>query len=246
MLLYVQDALTHFHQYRPHKPQHQPYPHAKITYGDKAQYSTAEENSQILSPAEQKIIQEVTRTFLYYARAIDATMLPALGSLATQQAPPTKNTMTLSKKILDYAAYHPDAIITYHASYMVLLVHSDASYLSESKTRSRAGGHFFMYKNSLIPANNGAVFTISQIIKAVISSAEEAELGALFINCREAILSQHSLKAMVHEQPPTPMQTNNTTAHKVVINNIASKRLKSMYMKLHWIRCRIAQKQFRH
>ena len=90
MLSYVQDALTRFHHSRPHKPQHQPYPHAKITYGDKAQYATAEDNSQLLAPADKKIIQEVTRTFLYYARAIDATMLPALGLLATHQAAPTE------------------------------------------------------------------------------------------------------------------------------------------------------------
>ena len=77
------------------------------------------------------------------------------------------------------------------------------------------------------------------------SSVEEAELGALFINCREAIPARHSLKAMVHEQPPTPMKTYNTTVHGVVTNNIASKRLKSMDMKLHWLRCRIAQKLFR-
>ena len=57
-------------------------------------------------------------------------MLPALGLLATQQAAPPENTMTLAKTILGYAATHPDAIITYHASDMVLSSHSDASYLS--------------------------------------------------------------------------------------------------------------------
>ena len=67
---------------------------------------------------------------------------------------------------------------------MVLSAHSDTSYLSESKSRSRARGHFFMSNNSPILANNRAVVTISQIIKAVMSFAEEAELGALFINFR--------------------------------------------------------------
>ena len=51
---------------------------------------------------------------------------------------------------------------------------------------------------------------------------------------------------MGHKQPPTPMQTNNTTALGVVTNTIVSKRLKFMDMKLHWLRCRIAQKQFDH
>ena len=78
------------------------------------------------------------------------------------------------------------------------------------------------------------------------SSAVEAELGALFINCREAIPERHALKEIGHEQPPTPMQTDNTTTHGVITNNIASKHLKYMDMKLHWIRCRISQKQMRH
>eukprot|EP00804_Cyclotella_cryptica_P013681 CCRYP_016123-RA/>CCRYP_016123-RA protein AED:0.28 eAED:0.28 QI:0/0/0/1/0/0/3/0/318 len=59
---------------------------------------------------------------------------------------------------------------------MILAAHSDASYLSESNARSRAGGHFFLSENDHYPTNNGAVLTISQIIKVVMSSAAEAEL----------------------------------------------------------------------
>ena len=173
------------------------------------QYADGEDKSPAVSPEEKKFIQEVTGTFLYYARAIDATILPALGSIATQQASTTDNTMKKVKHFLDYAASHPDAIITYRASDMVLAAHSDSSYLSESKARSRSGGHFFMSKDDGIPANNSAILTVSQIIKTVISSAAEAELGALPINCREAIPARHALKIMGHKQPPTPIQTNN-------------------------------------
>ena len=81
--------------------------------------------------------------------------------------------------------------------------------------------------------SNGSIVTISQIIKAVMSFAAEAELGSLFINYREAIPERHALEAMGHEQPPLPMQTDNTTAHGVVTNNITSKRLNSMDMHLH-------------
>ena len=140
------------------------------------------------------------------------------------------------KHFLDYAASHPNAIITYRASDMVLAAHSDASYLSESKARSRSGGHFFMSKDDAIPENNGAILTVSQIIKSVMSSVAEAELGALFINCREAIPERHALEIMGHKQTPTPIQTDNTTALGVVNKNITSKRLKSMDMKLHWLR----------
>ncbi len=40
----------------------------------------------------------------------------------------------------------------------------------------------FMAGNEDIPIKNGAVLNILQIIRAVMSSAAEAKLGALFIN----------------------------------------------------------------
>ena len=97
------------------------------------------------------------------------------------------------KQLLDYAATHTDAAVTYRSSNMVLADHSDTSYLSETNSRSRAGGHFFMASDIAVPENNGAVHTVAQIIKTVMSSAAEAELGALYINCREAIPARHLL-----------------------------------------------------
>jgi hypothetical protein len=133
---------------------------------------------------------------------------------------------------MDYASTHPDAIVTYHVSDMVLAGFSNALYLSESKAHSRAGRHFFMSNNTAKPPNNVAILTIAQIIKAVISSATEADVGALYINCREAIPTCHTLEFMGHPQSPTPMQTDNTTALSVV-NNKVIKKLKAMDMKYH-------------
>ena len=176
-------------------------------------------------------VQEVVGVFLYYARAVDCTMLCALGSLASQQANPTETTLKRVKQFLDYAASNPDATITYKASDMVLAVHSDASYLSETKARSRAGGHFFCSKDEQYPENNGAILTVSQIIKAVMSSAAEAELGALYINAREAVPLRILLEEMGHPQPPTPIQVDNTTALGVVKQTIQPKRMKAMDMR---------------
>jgi hypothetical protein len=150
-------------------------------------------------------------------------MLPALGSLATQQANPTQNTKKLVHQFLNYAATHPNAIITYRARDMVLAGHSNASYLLETNACSRAGGHFFMSNNEAIPSNNGGILTILQIIKAVMSSTAEAEIGALYINCKEAIPARQALEYLGHKQPPTPMQTDNTTALGVVSNNVMKK-----------------------
>ena len=128
MLKYVANFIKHFHHKHPQKPQDQPYPHIKTINGEKAQYSLDADDSPLLAPAEKKIVQEVTGTLLYHARSVDAKILTALGSIATQQANPTKNAMQKVTQFLDYSASHPDAIITYKASNMVLEDHSDASY----------------------------------------------------------------------------------------------------------------------
>ncbi len=103
---------------------------------------------------------------------------------------------------------------------MVLAVHSDASYLSKLTAKSQVGGHFFCSFDVDDPPNNGAMLNISKILKPIMSSAAKAKLGSLYINAREAIPMQHLLKEMGHKQPPTPIQTDNSTAHGVVNNNI--------------------------
>jgi hypothetical protein len=88
---------------------------------------------------------------------------------------------------LDYVVSQDKAILTYKASDMVLAIHSDASKLSKPKACSQAGSHMFMASDNKIPKNNGAVLNILQIIHAVMSSAAEAELGALFNNAKAAV-----------------------------------------------------------
>jgi hypothetical protein len=226
-------------------PQHQPYPHVKPTYGTTRQYAEASNTLKLLNKDNKVYIQEVVGTFIYYARCMDSSMLPALGTLATQQAMPTKNTMKKIKQFLDYASTNPNAVVTYHASDMILARHSYASFLSKSNAQSRAGGHFFMSSNVELPPDNGVVRTILQIIKAVMSLTAEAKVGALFINCREVVPARHVLKFLGHPQLPTPMQMENTTALGVV-NQYVMKKMKLVDMKYHWLQCRISQKQFRH
>ncbi len=154
--------------------------------------------------------------------------------------------MVLCKQFLDFMATQEDAVLTYRASDMVLAIHSDASYLSKPKSCSRAGGHMFMAGKDKIPINNGTVLNISQIIRAVMSSTAEAELGALFINAKTAISMQQTLIELGHPQPRTPIQTDNATAHALLTNKILPKTLKAMNMRFHWLRCRDAQDQFRY
>ena len=242
---YLDKAFVRFKHDKPMKIQNSPYPHVPPSYGAKIQYVEDEHDSPLLSKEDTKYIQAVTGTLLYYARAVDPTILPALSAIATEQAKPTQETMKRVKQLLDYCSTQEEAMITYNASKMILAVHSDAGYANEKKSRSRAGGHFFLSNDEQFPPNNGAILTVATIIKAVMSSAAEAELGAAYINAKEAVYLRQILDEMGHPQPRTPFQTDNTTAEGVINKRIQPKRTKAMDMRFHWLRDREAQGQFK-
>jgi hypothetical protein len=89
------------------------------------------DTSPALDAADTKHIQEVLGTLLFYARAVDSTiMLPAISTLPSQQAHGTKATLEAPTQLLNYSATHPDATVRFIASDMALHIASDASYLS--------------------------------------------------------------------------------------------------------------------
>jgi hypothetical protein len=55
-----------------------------------------------------------------------------LNDIATEQNRATEKTQAATNQLLDYLDTDPDATIIYHASHMILNIHSDASYLSVS------------------------------------------------------------------------------------------------------------------
>ena len=120
---------------------------------------------------------------------------------------------------------------------MILKIHSDASYLSEAKARSRAGGHFYMGdKASNQPERgNGPLLNKSTIMRNVMSSAAEAECGALYDNTKEGVPLRNTLAEMGHPQPPTPLQVDNSTTHGFANKQIKQQKSKSMDMRLSLI-----------
>jgi hypothetical protein len=115
-------------------------------YGIKNQYTTKDETPP-LTAKQCLIIQKVTGSALYYARSVDPTVLMPLNDIATEQYKATEKTQAATNQLLDYLATHPDATFIYHSSDMILHIHSDASYLSVSQSRSRLGGLFFWATN---------------------------------------------------------------------------------------------------
>ena len=129
---------------------------------------------------------------------------------------------------------------------MVLCTHPDAGFHNESKGRSRAGAHIFLSENDAMTQWNGPVLTLAKIIKFVMSSASEAELGAMFITAQETVATRQTFQETKWPQPKSPLQTDKSAAAGVVNNNIVPRKLKTMDRRLHWLRCREPQGQFRY
>ena len=190
--------------------QHCPFSPNPITYGKDNQAPTPVDDSPLLDVASKKRIQQIVGSFLFYAQAVNATILMALSDIASQLAEPTQKNKQQVDQFLDYMWTHPHAKIWYRASDMILNLHSDASYLSAPKACSRARGYFFLGRISVIgdPIKlNGAIHNTCTILKLVMPSASEAKLGALFLNAQQAKIFRLTLAELGHPQPPTPILT---------------------------------------
>ncbi len=87
-------------------------------------------------------MQKIVGSILYYARAVDLTVLMALSTIASEQTKGTEKTLEKAYQLLDYLVSHPNAKVQFCASDMIMNIHSDASYLSKTSARSRVCGHF--------------------------------------------------------------------------------------------------------
>jgi hypothetical protein len=251
---YIAGALQRFMHPTPPRSEHVPHDWMAPTYGARQQFATID-TSPAVDSKDTKRIQEVLDTLLYYPRAVDCTMIPAIGSIATQQANATKATMKAITRLLNYCVMHPDAVVRYYASDMVLYIESDASYLNETKARSRAAGYHYLSNHpphpdqpptptDPSPPMNGAIVVPCKVMCKVLSSASEAKLTALFYNGKKGAPLRITLGELGHPQPPTPMVTDNSTASGIANESVKQKRSKAMDMRFYWIRNRVRQNQY--
>jgi hypothetical protein len=126
-------------------------------------------------------------TLLYNVRAVDPTLLVPSSALDSQLSTATTTKIQAVSHLLDYCSTHPESTIRYVASDMKLKIHSDASYLSEPKAKSRIGGYFYLGNKTnscMKPLSNGPLLCHTTVLKHVASSIAQAEFCALFVNAK--------------------------------------------------------------
>jgi hypothetical protein len=247
MLGYIKDALHKYQHPAPARPKHSPHTWNPPIYCAKKRFVSDTKPRPTLLDKDVNTLQQLTGTVIYYARAVDPTLIMPINVLASEQSNATEETSYKVIKMLNYCNTHPDTNIRYRASDMILHIHSDASYLSESEAKSRAGGFFYMgntAKNDK-KLTKGAILIVSKVLQYVMSSAAEAEIGAVFINAKEVAVLRATLEELGHNQPPTPLETDNTTDIGYSDGTIKQKRTNAMDMRFYWIKDRVKQGQFK-
>jgi hypothetical protein len=197
---YIKAALHKYQHPAPARPEHAPHTWNPPIYGAKTQFVSETTPTPALSDKEVNKLQQLTGTLLYYARAVDPTLIMPINVLASEQSNTTEETADKVIKILNYCNTHPESKIRYHASDMILHIHSDESYLSGNEAKSRAGGLSYMGNTAQNDKKltKGAILIVSKVLKHVMSSAAEAEIGALFINAKEGAFLRTTLEELGH------------------------------------------------
>jgi hypothetical protein len=128
---------------------------------------------------------------------------------------------------------------------MILHIHSDASCLSVYHARNRLGGLFYCGNKPPQADNiNGSIINAADVIKNVVVSAAESDVGACFKNTQSGAPLRVTLTESGHQQPATPLKTDNSTAFGILNETIKKKCSKATDMRYHWLTDRVRQKQF--
>jgi hypothetical protein len=91
---------------------------------------------------------------------------------------------------------------------------------------------------------NGSILNVASVIKNVVASAAESEVGAFFQNAQTAAQLCVTLLELGNKQPETPLRTDNSTAYGILNEPIKQKRSKSIDMKYYWLQDIVSKKQF--
>jgi len=217
-------------------------------YSSKPQMEEVDDSPKAI-PKQIKFLQKLVGKLLFYTLLVDPPIAVTVNRLASAQSQATEQTMTAATRLIQYCLHHPDATITYYASDMQLVCHSDASHDSEPKSRSRIAGVWFAGSESTNqfegpnipkPRLNGCIGFMSTKAPTVCAGAYESEYAGLWGNVSHLEPIRQTFEDLGHKQGPTRIIYDNTVSGDIANRSCKMKRSKMVAKQYHWIQERIA------
>ena len=241
---YVEKVLHRF-RHRKFKKESSPMVYVTPNFGEKIQMAK-DDPADKMSPAAILEAQQIIGCVLWYSRMVDAPTLTAVNKCASQLGEARISLEPKLDRLLGHLAAFPNNCVRYYASDMVFRTYSDASYLSETKSRSRAGAYGYFGWTSDPSRLNGPILIDSAVLDVVVSSVAEAEYGAAYRAGRHTVWFRVIAAALGFKQDgPTIIYVDNTTAVGLANDTLKIARTKAIDMRFHWLRDRVRQGQLK-
>ena len=151
---YIPTIFYKFQQKPPAHAEDAPHTLNKTVYVKHIQLATQQSSAPKLNSADTNRVQSINGTFLYYALALDPTMIPSIKNISACQYVPTQYIMEPFNQVMDYVSTHPNSTIRYHPSNLILMTDIDADYLVIPVSCSHIAGHYY-FTNHMLDYSKG-------------------------------------------------------------------------------------------
>jgi hypothetical protein len=180
-------------------------------------------------------LQQLGGTLMYYPIVLDTTLIIPVNVLASEKTRETSDTADKTIKLLNYCNTHPEATLHYHASDMIINIHSEVSHLSDMESKIQAGGFLYMGSNTdkTNRLTNGSILIIGTVHKYIMVSAGKVNNSPLYHTRRTGASS-----------PPKTLETDNTTATGYINGTVKQTCTRAMDMHFYLVKCKVKKASF--
>lgn len=240
---YVDNMITTFGMENV-KIQDHPYRYTQPAFSAK-QSPAKEDESKLLSEKEIKELQQKLGKLQWYT-GLCYEIVTIVAKIASAQARPTAKQLKDVNHVIAYLAGHKNTALFYKPSDMQLSTESDASFASESKSKSRIGGVFLIggYGPDGLPINS-PIGVFSKIADCHPDSAAEAE----YVACHDVVKRGTSLRTMLEEFGfPQVKASENRSDNECAVNMandlVMDRKTKHIDRRYHWVRYELKKGTF--
>jgi len=227
------------------KPETAPYKYTRPVYTGK-QAPLSEDDSTPLSPQLMTELRSKIGALNWGAACVNYDTSLAVSKVGSKQANPTKALLREVNHILKYLAGHPNTVLQYQPNDMTLHTVSDASFCSETKGRSRAGGVLYLGdcdKNG--HPMSSPVEVMSHIIDCIPDSAAEAEYVSVHDTTKRGVYCRNILEGIGYPQGTTEHECDNKCAVGIANNTVHDRKTKHIDRRYHWVKNEVKNGHFK-
>ena len=227
------------------KPETAPYKYTRPVYTGK-QAPLSEDDSTPLSSQLMTELRSKIGALNWGAACVNYDTSLAVSKVGSKQANPTRALLREVNHILRYLAGHPNTVLQYRPNDMKLHTVSDASFCSETKGRSRAGGVLYLGdcdENS--HPKSSPVEVMSHIIDCIPDSAAEAEYVSVHDTTKRGVYCRNILEGIGYPQGTTEHECDNKCAVGIANNTVHDRKTKHIDRRYHWVKNEVKNGHFK-